>query len=200
MRSLRYSCCRFNALCIWICYCCCCCFCPADMLIIVVVFDVVFVFFFFCTIQIFDMLCRAYLRLQYTCTYARVLSMFVFAVTAAAAATVRTVYAARMNERTNERKKENTTGTYKSDAVELFHINWPNALKFRLVCSRLSLIADLFHWSFFSKKFKTFSFLKYMIVWICAIFYLCLWKKNEKSRANQNRNLSVCLIVFRSWK
>lgn len=30
----------------------------------------------------------------------------------------------------------------------LFHINWPNALKFRLVCSRLSWTTDLFHFEF----------------------------------------------------
>lgn len=31
-----------------------------------------------------------------------------------------------------------------------FRINWPSALKFRLVCSRLSWTADLFHFSFLS--------------------------------------------------
>lgn len=53
------------------------------------------------------------------------------------------VYAA-CNESTSRKRRT------PAPARILFHINWLNALNFRLVCSRLSWTTDLFHFSFLS--------------------------------------------------
>lgn len=80
-----------------------------------------------------------------------------------------------------------------------FRINWPSALKFRLVCSRLSWTTDLFHFSFLSillyvylccirillkfvffyKFVCSFDILTLFWLWIqfyCFASVLCRWK------------------------
>lgn len=80
-----------------------------------------------------------------------------------------------------------------------FRINWPSALKFRLVCSRLSWTTDLFHFSFLSillyvylccirillkfvffyKFVRSFDILTLFWLWIqfyCFASVLCRWK------------------------
>lgn len=51
---------------------------------------------------------------------------------------VRQKHSVETNKQTNEEKKHSIPPAPPNYAIEIFHINWPNTLKFRLVCSRLS--------------------------------------------------------------
>lgn len=196
MRSFQYSCCRFNALCIWNCRRSCCYFSASVFVVVVAITPLLFLRLLlysvvvFCSLYDTDFWYASWVYNLHVYMYIRSRALYVCVCSSSSSTYV--LYAW-----TKERKKTPPAPT--NHSVELFHINWPNALKFRLVCSRLSLIADLFHWSFFFflkekskiKIEKVFSLnQKITITWLCRFvqfFNLCLWiKKNKKKRTHQN--------------